>query len=318
MVEMKPYYSTNLGKAYLGDSLQIMHEMESSSINLVLTSPPFALIFKKEYGNIDSKKYVEWFLEYADEMFRVLKDDGSFVLDIGGVWEKGRPTRSLYQYELVLALCKKIGFFLAQDFFWHRPAALPAPAEWVTVRRIRVKDSVNLIFWFSKTPHPKADNRKVLRPYSEDMCRLLNRGYKAKPRPSGHNITGKFMRKNEGSIPSNLFEFDSSDDLSDISPDNFIKLGNNDSNGFYLKSCRIAGIKPHPARFPHGVPEFFIKMLTDEGDTVLDPFAGSNVTGEVAEKLERKWIAIELIKEYLDGSKFRFKPLELSVASSQK
>lgn len=315
MKSKKPYYSTNLGKAYLEDSLEIMRVIETSSINLVLTSPPFALTFKKEYGNIDSKKYVEWFLKYAAEIYRILKDDGSFVLDIGGAWEKGRPTRSLYQYELVLALRKKIGFFLAQDFFWHRPATLPAPAEWVTVRRIRVKDSVNIIFWLSKTSYPKANNRKVLRPYSNDMLRLLKNGYKAKSRPSGHNITEKFSRNHNGAIPPNLFEFNSPDEFSDIYPENFIKLGNNDSNGYYLKSCKIAGIKPHPARFPQGIPEFFIKLLTDSGDTILDPFAGSNVTGEVAEKLERKWIAVELMKEYLDGSKFRFKPLELSVAS---
>ena len=183
-MKTEPHYTTNLGEAYLGDSLMLMQEVESETVNLVVTSPPFALTFKKEYGNVHASDYVNWFLQYAKEIHRILKEDGSFVLDIGGSWQKGRPVRSLYQYELVLALCKETGFHLAQDFFWYRPATLPAPAEWVTVRRIRVKDSVNYVFWFSKSEWPKADNRQVLQPYSKDMIRLLDKGYKPKARPS--------------------------------------------------------------------------------------------------------------------------------------
>lgn len=300
---LKPSYSTQLGAAYLGDSLGIMKHLDGACVNLAVTSPPFALTFKKEYGNVHHKDYVQWFLDYAREIHRLLKDDGSFVLDIGGAWQKGTPTRSLYHYELVLALCKEIGFYLAQDFFWYRPAALPVPAEWVTVRRIRAKDAVNYVFWFSKTEWPKADNRRVLNPYSKDMLRLLERGYKAKARPSGHNITNKFNRPHGGSIPPNLIKAEA---LSNDAPDNFIEVGNNDSNGYYLKACKEAGIKPHPARFPRALPEFFIKFLTDEGDMILDPFAGSNVTGEAADTLNRRWTSIELNEDYIKGSRFRF------------
>ena len=285
----QPYTQTRLGAAYLGDSLELMRVLPDACVNLVVTSPPFALTFKKEYGNQSANDYVDWFLKFAREIYRALADDGSFVLDIGGAWNKGLPTRSLYHYRLILALCDEIGFHLAQDFFWFRPAVLPVPAEWVTVRRIRVKDAVNYVFWLGKTPWPRADNHSVLQPYSDDMYRLIRRGYRAKQRPSGHNITPKFQRDNGGAIPPNLLE-----------------LGNNDANSAYMEGCKRIGIKPHPARFPRGIPEFFIKLCTREGDRVLDPFAGSNVTGEAAELLGRQWLAMEIREDYLKGAGLRF------------
>jgi len=284
-----PLYSKAYGAAYVGDSLSLMRLLPDASVNLVLTSPPFALTSKKEYGNKDAEEYLTWFLPFAEEIKRVLKDDGSFVIDLGGAYLPGHPVRSIYQYELLVALVKKVDFFLAQEFFHYNPARLPAPAEWVNVRRIRVKDSVNLVWWLSKTEYPKANNRKVLRPYTEAMKRLLERGYRAKKRPSGHDITHKFNRDNNGAIPPNLLE-----------------LGNNDSNSTYMKRCQEYGIKPHPARFPKKFPEFFLKFLTDENDLVLDPFAGSNTTGYVAENLCRKWLAFELDESYLRTSAFRF------------
>jgi DNA modification methylase len=289
---MKPYYGTRFGKAYLGDALEVMRGFRTESVNLIMTSPPFPLTFqkKKPYGSVRIEEFVAWFLPFADEFRRLLTPDGSLVIDIGGVWNKGLPTRSPYQYHLLIALCEKVGFHFAQDFYWYNSGALPAPAEWVNVRRIRAKCAVNLVWWLSKTPWPKADNRKVLREYSRDMIRLLARGYRAKERPSGHNITPKFNKNHGGAIPPNLIE-----------------LGNNDSNGDYLKKCRAAGLPVHPARFPRGLPEFFIKFCTDRSDVVLDPFAGSNVTGEAAERLGRRWLAIDLVKGYLEGSRYRFK-----------
>jgi site-specific DNA-methyltransferase (cytosine-N4-specific) len=285
----EPFYRTPLGAAYLGDSRDLLKTLPDKSANLVVTSPPYALHFKKEYGNVEKHEYVEWFLDFAREVLRVLRDDGSFVVDIGGSWEAGRPTRSLYHFKLLVALVEGVGFHLAQEFFWYNPAKMPAPAEWVTVRRIRVKDSIECLWWLSKTPWPKADNRKVLVPYSPDMERLIQRGYRAKKRPSGHNVTPKWGRDQGGAIPSNV-----------------LILGNNDSNGTYLKLCEEHGIKVHPARFPPQLPEFFIEYLTDPGDLVVDIFAGSNTTGAVAERLGRRWLAFEEDREYLEGSRYRF------------
>lgn len=294
-----PFYNTNKGVAYLADSLQIMQSMPDNAIDLVFTSPPYALHFKKEYGNVDKDAYVHWFLNYAREIKRILSETGSFILNIGGSYNPKAPTRSIYHFKLLIALVEEIGFHLAQEAFWYNPAKMPMPAEWVTVRRVRIKDSVEYVWWFSKTPWPKADNRNVLRPYSKDMIRLNQKGVKATVRPSGHNIKTSFDDISAGgSIPPNMF--------GEETPTDLLKFGNNSSNDSYSKGCKEEGIKIHPARFPSALPEFFIKLLTSEGDIVLDPFAGSNTTGYVAETLGRKWIAVDLIKEYLEGSKKRF------------
>src|SRR5256886_15289633 len=194
----KPYYRTRFGAAYLGDARVLMAEMPSDSVDLIVTSPPFALRRKKEYGNVDAAIYVDWFRPFGKEFLRILKPDGSLVIDIGGSWNQGEPTRSLYQYELLIDLAR-LGFRLCQEFFWYNPARLPSPAEWVNVRRIRVKDAVDCIWWLAKSPFPKADNRAVLRPYSESMRLLLSRGVTHARRPSGHEITQNFERDNSGS-----------------------------------------------------------------------------------------------------------------------
>jgi DNA modification methylase len=288
----KPLYKTKLGRMYCADSLPFMETMADRSVDLVVTSPPYALHFKKEYGNADQKAYVEWFLPFARQIKRVLKEDGSFVLNVGGAWTPGAPLRSLYHYRLLLALCDEAGYNLCQEFFWFNPAKMPAPAEWVNVRRIRVKDSVEYIFWLSASSFPRADNTKVLQNYSRDMQRLIQRGIRKTKRPSGHNITTKFSRDRGGSIPPNV-----------------IQCGNNESNSGYIKNSKELGRKIHPARFPAELPRFFIEFLTDPGDLVLDPFAGSNTTGAVAEQLGRKWIAIEKAREYAEDSELRFKYL---------
>jgi site-specific DNA-methyltransferase (cytosine-N4-specific) len=295
----EPYYQTDFGTAYLADSLDVLRAIPDNYANLIITSPPYALHFKKEYGNVSKIEYVDWFLEFAKEMQRILKDDGSFVLNLGASYNKGIPTHSLYHYKVLLALVEKINFHLAQEFFWYNPAKLPMPAEWVTVRRIRVKDSVEFVWWLSKSPFPKANNKNVLKAYSKDMIRLSKNGVKKAKRPSGHNIKDSFSQVEAGgSIPPNVFE--------DRLPENFLKFGNNAANDKYALSCIEADIKRHPARFPDSLPEFFINLLTNPNDIVIDPFAGSNTTGSVSEKLQRRWIAIENIESYLKGSKFKF------------
>lgn len=282
-----PYFKTSLGKAFVGDTLNLIKHIPDNSVDLIVTSPPYGLRDKKEYGNADAEIYVKWFMPFAKEFHRVLKPSGSFVLNIAGSWNLGAPTRSLYHFELLIELCKV--FHLAQEFVWVKPAALPSPAQWVNVKRVRVKDAVEYIWWLSKTPHPKANNRNVLMPYTDAMRSLLKKGYVAKTRPSGYTITEKFSRDNGGSIPPN-----------------FLSFGSQESNSYYIRKCNEKNIKVHPARYPLKLPEFFINFLTDEGDLVLDPYAGSNVTGEAAEKQKRQWLAFEMNQEYLDGSKFRF------------
>ena len=238
-------------------------------------------------------------MPFAKEIFRVLRDDGSFILNIGGSYNKGTPTRSLYHFKLLIELVERQKFHLAQECFWFNPAKMPMPAEWVTVRRVRIRDSVEYIWWLSKTPWPKADNRTILRQYSKDMHRLSKKDLHPTKRPSGHAIKPSFGKVEVGgSIPPNVIE-------ADIPPDMLV-FGNNAANDPYTIRCKEAGIKIHPARFPSALPEFFIRLLTAEGDIILDPFAGSNTTGATAEKLGRRWIAIEIVEEYLKASNFRF------------
>jgi site-specific DNA-methyltransferase (cytosine-N4-specific) len=309
-VGILPAYITRWGRAFHGDALDVLRRLPTGSVALVLTSPPFALRRKKAYGNVAASEYVDWFCPFAQEIYRVLRRDGSFVLELGGGWNPGSGTRSLYQYELILRLTRKgfkspglprdqAGnpdlqeaepcFHLAQEFYWYNPSRLPTPAEWVTIRRTRVKDAVNMLWWLSKTETPQADNRRVLQPYSRSMRRLLRDGYKVARRPSQHDIGPHFQRDNGGAIPPNL-----------------LTIPNTRSHDEYLHDCRRAGLPIHPARFVPGVPEFFIRFLTQPGQLVLDPFAGSNVTGQVAESLERSWISVEINADYVAGSKLRF------------
>jgi len=287
-----PLYTTQWGEAYVGDSLDLLPLLQADSIDLVVTSPPFALQRKKEYGNENEDAHVDWLLRFADPIKRVLKPTGSFVLDLGGAYQSGRPVRSLYNFRVMLRLCDEHGFHLAEEFFWHNPAKLPSPIEWVNKRKIRAKDSVNTVWWFAKSEHPKADVRRVLVPYSGRMRKLLQDAasfYRPKERPSGHHISANFANDNGGAIPSNL-----------------LQIPNTESNSSYLRHCARVGVKPHPARFPEKLPSFFIEFLTDAGDTVLDIFAGSNTTGSAAEKLGRRWLAVEREHGYLATSAFRF------------
>lgn len=286
---LSTYFSTNLGHMTLGDSQVEMDRLDEQSVDLIVTSPPFGLVRKKDYGNVHANDYCDWFRPFAAQFHRVLRDTGSLVIDIGGAWNQGVPTRHLYHFKLLIMLCEEYGFHLAQDFYWWNPSKLPSPAEWVTVRRIRVKDAINTVWWLSKTPWPKASNRRVLQPYSPSMIQLLATGYKAKRRPSGHDISENFAQDNGAAIPPNL-----------------IAIPNTESNSHYIRYCQEHDLPVHPARFPADLPEYFVRMLTDPGDLVVDPFGGSCITGAVCERLGRQWLCIELSEEYLKGAIGRF------------
>lgn len=290
--DIHPLYKTTLGQAYVGDSLDLLSRIADSSIDLVITSPPFALQRQKSYGNVEENHYVDWIKPFSIEVFRVLKDTGSFVLDLGGTYKPRKPSRSLYNFRVLLSLCDDVGFHLAEDFYWYNPAKLPSPIEWVNKRKIRTKDSVDTVWWFSKTAWPKADVRKVLTPYSNRMKKLLSdpqNFYSPQKRPSGHDIGSNFGKNNGGAIPSNL-----------------LSISNTNSNSSYMRFCKELGLTRHPARFPEDLPKFFINMLTDAGDLVVDIFAGSTTTGAVAESMDRRWLAFDTSHEYLKASIFRF------------
>lgn len=289
---ISPAYHSARGAMYCADSLEMLARLPDESVNLVMTSPPFALQRKKEYGNKEQHEYVAWLAAFGKLVFQKLKPDGSFVLDLGGAYQKGVPARSLYNFRVLLTFCDELGFTLAEDFYWYNPSKLPSPIEWVNKRKLRAKDSVNTVWWFSKTEWPKADVSKVLAEYSPRMKKLLEAPeafYTPAKRPSGHDISGSFGKDNGGAIPSNL-----------------LQIPNTESNGAYLSGCKLLGVKGHPARFPAKLPEFFINFLTEPGNLVVDIFGGSNTTGAVAETLGRQWLSFELEREYVAASVLRF------------
>lgn len=311
---MKLGYKTNLGKYYLGDTVKILESRLGAElkgkVQLIITSPPFPLNNKKSYGNLNGHQYKKWFAELAPIFSYLLKDNGSAVIELGNSWEKNRPVQSLLHLESLIAFSKnkKANFSLCQQFICYNPARLPSPAQWVTVNHIRATDSYTHVWWFGKSDKPKADTKKVLRPYSDSMKNLLKRQtYNSGKRPSEHNIskTG-FLVDNGGSIPQNFFEIEPLDKEREVRLPNAFSFSNTQSNDPFLRACREHGITPHPARIPEGLISFFIQFLSDPGDIVLDPFAGSNTTGYVAEKLKRKWFGIEINKDYLAQAKLRF------------
>ena len=290
------FYRTALGRSILGQAEDVFQSPSyarhlEGQVDLIFTSPPFPLNRKKRYGNEQGEAYVNWLANFALLFKKMLKPNGSIVLELGNAWEAGRPVMSTLTLKTLLTFLERGEFTLCQQFVWHNPAKLPTPAQWVNVERIRVKDAYTHLWWMAPTDRPYADNRNVLTKYSESMEKLLERkSYNTGKRPSQHDIGKKsFLKNNAGAIPSNL-----------------ITLANTQASSNYLDYCRTHKLRPHPARMPTGLAEFFIKFLTKPKKLVLDPFAGSNTTGAAAEKLGRRWLAIEPNQSYLEGSRGRF------------
>ncbi len=312
----KTLYKTSFGKYVIGDTENVLKgtlgKKLRSKVNLIVTSPPFPLNKKKKYGNRLGQDYKDWLVRMAKLFSDVLTDDGSIVIELGNSWEPHRPIQSTLGLEALLEFVNAEGanLRLCQQFVCYNPSRLPSPAQWVTVNRIRTIDSFTHVWWLSKSDHPKADNRKVLRPYSKSMQNLLKRqSYNAGVRPSEHKISKKsFLLNHNGSIMHNVIELERIDEDRELRlPHNMFSMSNTNSNDFFLKKCREEGIRPHPARMQPGLVSFFTEFLTDPGDLILDPFAGSNTTGYVAEKLKRKWIGIEIDEDYGRQSLLRFK-----------
>jgi site-specific DNA-methyltransferase (cytosine-N4-specific) len=292
---LKPLYTTKQGAAY---HLPIEEFTASSAarnlkgkVDLIFTSPPFPLASPKAYGNLAGEEYLLWVTRVVKDLVPLLKPSGSLVIEIGNAWDKGRPTMSTLPLRTLLAIAEQTDLFLCQQFVWENSARLPGPATWVNKQRIRIKDSHTNIWWYSPSEFPLADNRQVLSPYSPAMERLIRTGkYNPGKRPSEHVVSDKhFARNNSGAIPGSTFI-----------------MGNTSTDSSYSDWCKSHDLALHPARMPIKIPEFFIKFLTKPGGLVLDPFSGSNTTGQAAEALTRRWVAVEQNLDYLEGSRGRF------------
>lgn len=306
--------NTNFGVLIKGNSIELLStdlkEELKGKINLIVTSPPFPLNKKKKYGNEQGEQYLKWFIDMAPVFSDLLTEDGSLVIEIGNSWEAERPVQSLLHLECLMGLVKhpESNLRLIQEFICYNPSKLPSPAQWVTVNRLRTVDSYTHIWWIAKSDFPKADNSKVLRPYSKSMLSLLKRqNYNSGKRPSEHYISEKgFLKDHGGSISHNFFEMESVDEKRDVRlPHSVLSFSNTNSNDYFLSKCREKNLTPHPARMSGGLVNFFIQFLTDEDDLVLDPFGGTNTTGYCAEKLKRKWLSFELNDGYIEQAILR-------------
>ena len=305
-------YSTNYGKYYIGECEDTIRRLRlEGKVQLILTSPPFPLNNKKQYGNFTGNDYLQWFGGLSELFSSVLTPDGSIVIEMGNAWEKGRPVQSLLTINSLLRFVtnERSGLRLCQEFVCYNPARLPSPAQWVTINRIRAIDSFTHVWWMANSDFPKANNRRVLRPYSKSMNQLLRTGkFNSGKRPSEHVISKKgFLNDNNGSISHNVLELEQIDENKELRlPYSMFSISNTKSNDFFTKTCKQRGFVPHPARMPLELASFFIEFLTDEGDIVLDPFGGSNTTGFCAERAKRKWISIEALDDYGRQSMIRF------------
>lgn len=237
--------------------------MEPDLVDLVMTSPPYAEKRKDTYGGIAADKYVDWFLPISVELLRILKPTGSFVLNIKEGTDRGE--RQTYVYELALAL-RKQGWFFVDEFIWNKTNPFP------TGNKKRLKDGFERCYHFAKTKKfkffPNEVRTESTSKWAGDNKRRKNKGAHRTTNGSGMNMSRRIVA-----------------DL--VRPSNVVTMP--------ASSLNIA----HPAVFPLGLPEFFIRLMTEPGDTVLDPFMGSGTTALAARKLGRRYEGAELSADYL-------------------
>jgi len=307
-------YTTSLGKLFTGDVIKTLNNESElidyhNKVNLVFTSPPFPLLKEKAYGNLNGQEYIDWMVNVVKSLLPFVVDDGSIVIEIGNAWNPGEPTMSTIPIETLLKIKEETGLFLCQEIICHNPSRLPAPIQWVNRERSRLKDSYTRLWWFSKTARPKSNNGKVLKEYSDQMKRIIEKKkYNSGKRPSGYNISPtSFLRDNGGAISASFIsEID--EFLFESNMNSSLIYSNTSVEKNYRDYCTKHKLKIHPARMSPKLVDFFLHFLTETNDLVLDPFAGSNTTGWRAEINGRRWIGIERDRAYAMASQARFLP----------
>lgn len=263
---------------YLGDCNDVLKTLDDNSIDLIVTSPPYADRRKKTYGGIKPEKYVEWFLPISEQLLRVLKPDGTFILNIKEKAENGE--RHTYVLELILAL-RKQGWFWTEEFIWHKKNCYPG--KWPN----RFRDTWERLLQFNKS--------KKFNMYQEEV--MIPVGDWAKDRLKRLSDVDKIRdnSKNGSGFGKNVSKWLNRDK---VYPANVLRLATECNN------------KNHSAVFPEALPEWFIKLFTKEDDVVLDPFMGSGTTLVVAQKMKRNSIGIDILPEYFELVKSKTNPVQ--------
>lgn len=255
-------------KIFQGDCKEILKQFQDGTVDLIFTSPPYADRRKQTYGGVKPEDYVDWFLPISEQLLRILKPTGTFVLNIKEKAENGE--RSTYVIELILAL-RKQGWLWTEEFIWHKKNSYPG--KWSN----RFRDSWERLLQFNKDRKFNMYQDAVKVPIGDwAKPRLKNLSETDKIRDNARNGSGF------GKNVSNWLNKET------VYPTNVLHLATECNN------------KKHSAAFPKELPEWFIKLFTQEGDTVLDPFAGSGTTLVVAQELNRSAVGIEIVPEYCD------------------
>lgn len=260
----------------LGDCQDKLIALDDNSIDLIVTSPPYADSRSKTYGGIKPDEYVDWFLPISKELYRVLKPDGTFILNIKEKVVKGE--RHTYVLELILAL-RKQGWLWTEEFMWHKKNSYPG--KWPN----RFRDSWERLLQFNKNRKFNMYQEEVMVPIGDWASNRLQRLSETDKTRDTSKVGSGF-----GKNVSNWLKRDK------VYPTNVLHMATECNN------------KKHSAAFPESLPEWFIKLFTKKGDWVLDPFVGSGTTSIVAQRLYRNSIGIEISSEYYQVAENRIKP----------
>jgi len=269
-------------RIFENDCLDILRWLPPNCIDLIVTSPPYADQRKHTYGGVHPDKYVEWFLPLAVELKRVLKKEGSFILNIKERVVDGE--RHTYVIELILAL-RRQGWLWTEEYMWHKRNSYPG--KWPN----RFRDGWERCLHFTKEKHFAMYQDAVRVPMGEwSQSRLRNLSETDRRRDNSHVQSG-FGKKIENWVGREL-----------AYPDNVLYLATECSN------------QGHSATFPVELPEWFIKLFTQPGDVVLDPFLGSGTTAVAAKQLDRRCIGIEINPEYVQLARERLDAMQFPIS----
>ena len=272
---------------YLGDCAEILKKLPNNSVDLIFTSPPYADQRKQTYGGIHPDEYVAWFLPISDQLLRVLKPTGTFILNIKEKVVNGE--RSTYVMELILAMKREQGWLWTEEFIWHKKNCYPG--KWPN----RFRDSWERLIQFNQNKQFYMNQEAAMVPMGDwSKTRLKNLSNTDKIRDESK--VGSGFGKNISNWLDREMAY----------PTNVLHLATECNN------------KNHSAAFPEGLPEWFIKLFTKEGDTVLDPFMGSGTTNAVAQRMKRNSIGIEIVPEYHAMVSNELKPVELYLLEQKK
>lgn len=288
-------FSTRLGVAIWARCESVLALLDEP-VALLCTSPPYPLNKPRDYGNPREREFTDFICRAVEPIVRLLLPGGSICLNLGNdIFVPSSPARSLYRERLTLALCERFSLHKMDDLIWFNRCRAPGPVEWASKRRVQLNGSYETVTWLTNDPlRVRADNRRVLQPHTERQQRLIDAGGEARNvryADGAHGVrVGSFANKTQGRIPRNVLEH---------------THGCADTRQ-YRRDAAAMGLPIHGAMQPLAIPEFLIKLLTEPGDLVVDPFGGTAKTGRAAENTGRRWLVIETMLDYLRGSAPRF------------